>query len=182
MPDFEAAEGGWIGERRFGLLLNMSPKFALANRFQEGTDFVILARGQQLDAAVRQITHRTGDVESLGDLPDRITKADALDAAFVKNLDGFDHATQRLVRLSPAATIERDLLSRREGRQVRIRKLFRGRDESRIVRIQIELLSRGGGFRGQGIRRLWGSRGDQGGGGGRFDLIARHVALLSGFH
>jgi hypothetical protein len=94
MPDFEAAEGGWIGERRFGLLLNMSPKFALANRFQEGTDFVILAGGQQLDAAVRQIAHRTGYVESLGDLPDRITKAHALDVAFVKNLDGFDHAIE----------------------------------------------------------------------------------------
>jgi hypothetical protein len=27
-------------------------------------------------------------------LPDRITKADALDVAFEKNLDGFDHASK----------------------------------------------------------------------------------------
>ena len=94
MRDFETTEGGRIGQRRFGLLLNMRSQFALANGFEEGAHFLCFAGDQQLDPAVLQIALRTSDVETLRDLPDRITEPDALDVTFVKDLNGCRHASE----------------------------------------------------------------------------------------
>lgn len=82
------------------MLLNMSAKLALPDGFQESADFVFFARGQELDPATAQIPHGTGDIESLRYLPDGITKTNALDVSFIKNLNRGDHATRRLIRHS----------------------------------------------------------------------------------
>ena len=78
------------------MLPNMSAQLALPDGFYEGTHFVGLAHSEELDAAVAQIPHRTGDIEPLGYLPDGITKTNALDVAFVENLEGGDHVTRRI--------------------------------------------------------------------------------------
>jgi hypothetical protein len=98
VPDFETTEGGGIGKGGFGVLLNMRAQFTLANGFEERAHFMLFAGRQELDPAVRQIAHRTSHVEALGNLPDRVTKTDALDVAFVKDLDGCSHAIRRLNR------------------------------------------------------------------------------------
>jgi hypothetical protein len=100
MPDFETAKGGGIGKRRFGLLPDVSAQLALTDGFQEGAHFAFFARGPEFDAAIAQIPHGTGDIETLRYLPDGIAKADALDVAFKENLNRGDHANRRLIRPS----------------------------------------------------------------------------------
>jgi hypothetical protein len=100
MPNLEAAERRWIFERRFEMLPNMSAQLALPDGFYEGTHFVGLTHSQELDAAIAQIPHRTGDIEPLGYLPNGITKTNALDVTFVENLEGGDHVTGELIRHS----------------------------------------------------------------------------------
>jgi len=98
MPNLKAAEWGWACQRRFGLLSNMSAQFTLPDRFNEGTHFVCFAYSQKLDTAIAQIPHRTGDIKPLGYLPDGVTKTNALDVAFVENLEGGDHVTGIMTR------------------------------------------------------------------------------------
>ena len=100
MPNLKTAEWGWIYKRRFRLLLDMSTQFALPDGFKKGTHFVCFAYSQKLDAAIAQIAHRTGDIEPFGYLPDGIAKTNALDVAFVENLEGGDHVTLRMTRNS----------------------------------------------------------------------------------
>lgn len=100
MPDFEAAERGRVWQRHFRMILNMSAQLALPNGFHESADFVVFARGQELDAAIVQIPHRSGDIESLRELPYGIAETNALDIAFVENLEGGDHVTGKLIRHS----------------------------------------------------------------------------------
>ena len=100
MPNLKAAEWGWICQRRFGLLFDMSAQFAFPDGFNEGTHFVCFAYSQKLDAAIAQVAHRTGDIEPFGDLPDGIAKADTLDVSFVENLEGGDHVIGRMTRNS----------------------------------------------------------------------------------
>lgn len=83
MPDFKAAEGGRVGQGSFALLLNMSTQLALENGVEKGAHFILFPRGLKLHPAVRQIPHRTGYVEALGNLPDRPTEPDTLDVALV---------------------------------------------------------------------------------------------------
>ena len=82
------------------MILNMSAQLALPNGFHESADFVVFARGQELDAAIVQIPHGSGDIESLRKLPDGIAETNALDIAFVENLEGGDHVTGELIRHS----------------------------------------------------------------------------------
>jgi len=107
MPDLKAAEWGWICQRRFGLLFDMSAQFALPDGFNEGTHFVCFAYGQELDPAIAQIPHRPGDIEPFGYLPDGITKTNALDVAFVENLEGGNHVTGIMTRHFAGAIPER---------------------------------------------------------------------------
>src|SRR5262245_34778122 len=100
MPNFKAAEWGWICNLLFGLLLNMSAQFALPNGFEERAYFVSFADGHELDAAISQIADRAGDIEALGYLPDGVTEAYALDVSFIENLNRTDHALDRLIRRS----------------------------------------------------------------------------------
>ena len=78
----------------------MSAQFTLPDRFNEGTHFVCFAYSQKLDAAIAQIPHRTGNIEPFGYLPDGIAKTNALDVAFVENLEGGNHVTGRMTRNS----------------------------------------------------------------------------------
>src|SRR6185503_16787208 len=78
MPNFKAAEWGWICNLFFGLLFNMSAQFALPDGFEERTYFVSFAESHELDPAIAQIAHKTGDIEALGYLSHSITEADAL--------------------------------------------------------------------------------------------------------
>lgn len=94
MPNFEAAESGRIGQRRFAVLLNMSAQLAVEDRFEEGAHFLLLAGSLKFHAAVGEIADGTGNVEPLRDLPHRPAKAYALDIAFVKNLNGCRHASE----------------------------------------------------------------------------------------
>lgn len=97
MPNFKAAEWGWICNLFFGLLLNMSAQFALPDGFEERTYFVSFAESHELDPAIAQIAHKTGDVEALGYLSHSVTKADALDVSLIENLSRTDHALSRLI-------------------------------------------------------------------------------------
>ena len=78
----------------------MSAQFALPDGFDEGTHLVCFAYSQKLDPAIAQIPHRPGDIEPFGYLPDGITKTNALDVAFVENLEGGNHVTGRMTRNS----------------------------------------------------------------------------------
>src|SRR6267143_2718096 len=100
MPNLEAPEGRRIGQRRFGMLFDVSTQLALPDGFHERAHFVFFARDQKLDAAIAQIPHRTGDIESFRYLPHGIAKTNALDVSFVEDLDRSDHATRRLIRHS----------------------------------------------------------------------------------
>jgi len=102
MPNFKAAEWGWICNLFFGLLLNMSAQFALPDGFEERTYFVSFAESHELDPAIAQIAHKTGDIEALGYLSHSITEPDALDVSFIENLSRSDHA---MGRLSPRSTL-----------------------------------------------------------------------------
>lgn len=124
----------------------MSAQFALPNGFYEGVHFVFFARGQKLDAAIAQIPHGAGDIESLRYLPDGITKTNTLHVSVVEDLYRGDHATRRLIRHSAGGNRRARILLLRLGRQSRqigIRQLFWRRDKARIVRVEIELLTGG---------------------------------------
>ena len=107
MPNFETAEGRRIWQRRFGLLPDVRAQLALHDRFEERAHFVLFAGREKFDAPVAQISHGASDVESLCDLPDGVAKTNALNVAFVENLDGSCHAIRRLIRPAPAATTAR---------------------------------------------------------------------------
>src|SRR5205814_2475432 len=104
MPDFETAEGRRVGQRRFAVFLNMSTQFALKNGFQESTNLSLIASGLKFDPSITEIAHGTGHIEARRDLLYRPTEADALDIAFVKDLNTCPHATEDCVDLAQAAT------------------------------------------------------------------------------
>ena len=76
----------------------MSVQFALPDGFKKGTHFICFTYSQEFDAAIPQIPHRAGDIKPFGYLPDGIAKTNALDVAFVENLEGGDHVTGRMTR------------------------------------------------------------------------------------
>ena len=78
----------------------MSAQLALPDGVQKRAHFLFVARGQKFDAAIAQIPHGTGDLKPFGYLPDRIAKTNALDVAFVENLEGGNHVTGKLIRYS----------------------------------------------------------------------------------
>jgi hypothetical protein len=94
MPDFEAAKGGWIGQGRFAVLLNMSAQLALENGFEKGAHFLNFAGRLQFHTAIAEIADRTGNVKTLSDLPHGPAEPYALDIAFVKDLNGCRHASE----------------------------------------------------------------------------------------
>ena len=104
MPDFEAAKGGRIRQRRFAVLLNMSAQLALENGLEEGANFLLIAGGVEFHAPVAEVAHGTGNVKTLRDIPHRPAKAHALDIAFVKDLNGCRHASEDCCGFAPAAT------------------------------------------------------------------------------
>jgi hypothetical protein len=112
MPNLKTADWGWIYQRRFGLLLDMSAQFALPDGFKKRTHFVCFTYNQEFDAAIAQIPHGTGDIKPFGYLPDRIAKTNALDVAFVENLEGGDHVTAIMTRHFDGAIPERRFLVR----------------------------------------------------------------------
>jgi hypothetical protein len=94
MPDFEAAKGGGIGQRRFAMLFDMSAEFALENGLEKGADFLLVAGDLKFHAAVAEIAHGPGNVKTLCNVPHRPAKAHALDITFVKDLNGCSHASK----------------------------------------------------------------------------------------
>lgn len=72
----------------------MRAQLALHDRFEERAHFVRFANGEKLDPAVGQISHRPRDVEALRDVADGVAKTDALNVAFVENLNGRYHASE----------------------------------------------------------------------------------------
>jgi hypothetical protein len=118
------------------MILDMSAQLAFPNGFQESADFVVFARGQELDAAIAQIPHRPGDIEALRELPYGIAETNALNIAFVENLEGGDHVTGKLIRHSVHGNCGELFLFlrlRRLSWQIGVRQLFRRRDEAWIV-------------------------------------------------
>ncbi len=77
-----------------GVLLNMSAQLALQNRFQKRAHFFVVAGNLEFYAAVAEIADKAGHVETLRDVPNRPAKANALDVAFVKNLNGCAHPSE----------------------------------------------------------------------------------------
>jgi hypothetical protein len=76
------------GSRRvFDLLANVRAELALVYRFEKAFDFVWLAAGLHLHAAVREILDPPNDIESLGDVAHRPTETNSLDATFEKNFN-----------------------------------------------------------------------------------------------
>src|SRR6266513_492988 len=94
MPDFEAAKGGRIRERRFAVLLNMSAQLALEDGLEKVADFILVAGGLEFHASVAEIAHGTGHIEPLCDLSYRPAEAHALDIAFIIDLNGCRHASK----------------------------------------------------------------------------------------
>jgi hypothetical protein len=118
------------------MILDMSPQLALPNGFQESAHFVVFAGGQELDAAIAQIPHRSGDIESLRELPYGVAETNALDVAFVENLEGGDHVTGEIDPAFRPRQLWRAFLLlrlRRRSRQIRIRQIFGRRDKAWIV-------------------------------------------------
>ncbi len=96
MPDFETAEVGRIGKRRFGMLLDVRAKLALRDRLEERSHLALLAGCLECHSAITEIPDGARDVEPLRDLLYGIAKADALDVSFVENLNGSDHVTGKI--------------------------------------------------------------------------------------
>jgi hypothetical protein len=94
MPDFEAAKGGGIGQGHFVVLPDVGAELALENRVEKCAHFLFFTSGLEFDATVAEIAHRASDVEPFRDIPNRPAKADALDVAFVKDLNGCRHASE----------------------------------------------------------------------------------------
>jgi hypothetical protein len=94
MPDFETAKGGRIGQWSFAMLLNMSAQLALEDGFEKSADFLLVAGGLELHAAVAEVAHGTGNVKTFRDVPHGPAKTYALDIAFVKDLSGCRHASE----------------------------------------------------------------------------------------
>jgi len=86
------------------MLLNMSSQLALEDSLEKGADFLLVAGGLKFHAAVAEVAHRTGNVKTLRNVPYRPAKAHALDIAFVKDLNGYDHASEDCCASAPAAT------------------------------------------------------------------------------
>jgi hypothetical protein len=105
MPDFEAAKGGSAGQWRLGVLLNMSAQLALQNGLEKGAHFVLVPGGLKFNPAVAEIAHRPGNIEPLRDLPHGPAEPNALDIAFVIDLNGCRHASEDCFGLAPAATV-----------------------------------------------------------------------------
>ena len=94
MPNFEAAKGGRIGQGRFAMLPNMSAQLTLEDGVEKGVHFALVTGSQEFYATVWEITDRTGNVETLRDVPHGPAKAHALDIAFVKHLNGCRHPSE----------------------------------------------------------------------------------------
>ena len=80
----------------------MSAQLALPDGLYERTHFAFFARSQEFDAAIAQIPHGSDNIESLRELPDGVAETNALDVAFVENLEGGNHVTGKLIRYSAA--------------------------------------------------------------------------------
>ncbi len=86
MADGETA--GWFDCTQGFLRLfpDMRVELALLNCFKKGANFRGDPAHLHLDAAVGQVTHPAGHVESLSQVPDRPAEADALNAPFVNDV------------------------------------------------------------------------------------------------
>jgi len=94
MPDFETAKSWRFGQRCFAVFLNMSAELALKDRFEKSAHFFFVASRLQFHAAIGQIPHEAGHIETFRDIPHRPAKANALDIAFVKDLHRCAHASE----------------------------------------------------------------------------------------
>ena len=86
MANIETARLHRFGQCRSRLLIDMRTQFAFHHRIQERENFALFTADLEFDPAIGQISGPADYVEALGDLPNRPTKADALDIALVKNL------------------------------------------------------------------------------------------------
>ena len=72
----------------------MGAQFALEDRFEKGAHFLLVAGRQKFHAAVAEIAHGAGNIETFRDVPYGPAKTHALDVAFVKHLNGCRHASE----------------------------------------------------------------------------------------
>src|ERR1700733_7568089 len=70
----------------------------VAYRFAEGFEFRPGALDNEVDAAIRQVTHSSGDFKSGGDGFCRVTEPDALHATRIKNFHATTVRDWRLLR------------------------------------------------------------------------------------
>jgi hypothetical protein len=84
-------EGWGVIEWGSVLLFDVGTKLTLIDRFEKRVHFVFFAGGLKFDATVGQVPDKSGEIESCGDSPDGITKADTLNVSFVENLNKCVH-------------------------------------------------------------------------------------------
>src|SRR5207248_6547936 len=68
MANIEAARLYRFGQGRARLLVDVRAQFAFHHRIEERENFTLYPANLKLDATVRQISHPTNDIETLGDL------------------------------------------------------------------------------------------------------------------
>src|ERR1043166_1484589 len=83
--DFESAKLSHGRAKTFFLTLNQSAESRLAPRLAKRVEFLALAFGDQLDAAIVEIAHRARDFETGCDRLHRVAKPDSLHATRIKN-------------------------------------------------------------------------------------------------
>lgn len=89
--DFESGKPWGIIEWCSLLFADVGAEFALLDCLEKSVYLVLVAGCLKLHPPVWQVPHEPGQVETLGNVADRITKAYALDVAFVEGLNGSDH-------------------------------------------------------------------------------------------
>jgi hypothetical protein len=64
-----------------------------ADGFEEGFDFVGIAAGEEFDSAIGEVGDGAGDFKFAGEIFHCVAEANALDAAFVVDAEGFHGLT-----------------------------------------------------------------------------------------
>jgi hypothetical protein len=87
MTDFEAVRAHRLVQFGFSLLANVSAQLTLVDRVEETSHFFFLTTDLHLHATVGQVPDPSGHIKAFGHVPNRPAETDALDAAFVKNVE-----------------------------------------------------------------------------------------------
>ena len=103
MANFKTSRCHRFRERRFGLFLDETMQLALSDRVEKRAHFAFLAIDLKFHAAVRQVAHPTGNIEAFRGMSHRPAETDALNCAFVENLE----RNHGMLNCSKAASAEK---------------------------------------------------------------------------